>query len=79
MSTKEIISIVQRLPLSERIAVMEEILKSIRTDVKTSKRNKKEDKYENIRLRRKSFKVEAFDLGGDVVVDRDEIYSERDI
>ncbi|MFQ5865086.1 MAG: hypothetical protein ACE5IW_07650 [bacterium] len=80
MSTnKEIISIIHSLSLSDRITVMEEILKSIRTEIRITKSNKKEDKYENIRRRRKSFKVKAINLGGDVVVDRDEIYSERGI
>lgn len=78
MSTHEIISQIQSLPFSERVNIMVEILKSIRTEPMTSKtRDKVIKDKKNVRLRRKSFKIEGFDLGGDVIVDRDEIYSER--
>ncbi len=75
MSTKDFILKIQSLPLWERISVIEEILKSISAEVKTSKRINNNE----VRLRRKSFKVEAFDLGGEVTVDRDEIYSQRGV
>lgn len=79
MSTNEIISQIQSLPFSEQLTVIEETLKTIRAEMKSSKSaNKKDDKHgHDLRRRRKSFKIEAFDLGKDVVIDRDEIYSDR--
>lgn len=80
MSTKEIISEIQALPLSERISVLEEIVNSIKTEIKTSKKITTVDKHnKEIQWRRRAYRVEVFDLGGDIVVDRNEIYSERGI
>lgn len=75
MSTKEMILQIQSLPLTDRLIVIEEILKSIQGELQPSKSSNQND----VRRRRKSFKVKAFDLGGNVVIDRDEIYSERGI
>ncbi|MFQ5637688.1 MAG: hypothetical protein ACE5IR_06795 [bacterium] len=78
MSTQEVISNIQSLPFSEQLKVMEEILKLIRKNMNTIKKINEVDKKRNdIRLRRKSFKIKAFDLGGDIAVDRDELYFER--
>ena len=78
MSTQEVISRIQSMPFSEQLIVMEEISKLIRKNINTIKSSDEEDKNKkDIRLRRRSFKIKAFDLGGDVTFDRNELYSER--
>ncbi len=39
--------------------------------------DKSKEHKEQIRRRRREFKVEAFDLGGEVTIDRDDLYAER--
>lgn len=78
MSTQEIISQVESLSLSERMALLEAILQSVKAEIKDPEEQKKaEERKEEIRRRRQAFKVEGFHLGGEVHIDRDEIYSER--
>jgi|GEM_PF-965477 len=78
MSTQEIISQVESLSLSERMALLEAILQSVKAEIKDPEEQKKaEERKQEIRRRRQAFKVRAFHLGGDIQVDRDEIYSER--
>ncbi len=78
MSTQEIISQVESLSLSERMALLEAILQSVKAEIKEPQEQKKtEERKQEIRRRRQAFKVRAFHLGGDVHVDRDEIYAER--
>ncbi|MCI0611624.1 hypothetical protein L0244_01405, partial [bacterium] len=74
----EILSQVESLSLSERMALLEAILQSVKAEIKDPEEQKKaEERKEEIRRRRQAFKVRAFHLGGDIQVDRDEIYSER--
>jgi hypothetical protein len=57
---------IKSAPASERIQIMELILQSLKDEIK------KEPP-----VRRKRFKVRKFNLGREVHVDRDELYSER--
>jgi len=78
MSTQEILSQIESLSLSERMAVMEAILQSIKAEIKDPEEEKKKAaEWEEVLRRRREYKVEGFHLGGDVHVDRDEIYAER--
>ena len=78
MSTQEIISHAVKLSPSDKIILLETILNALKLEVASSANQKKEDNHKNELLRRrKAFKVDTFDLGCDVVVDRDELYAER--
>ncbi|MCI0692934.1 hypothetical protein L0337_13135 [candidate division KSB1 bacterium] len=78
MSTQEILSHVRSLSLSDRMILLEAILQSIKVEIKDPAEQKKAEAHkEKIRRRRQAFKVEGFHLGGEVSVDRNEIYSER--
>jgi hypothetical protein len=78
MSTQEILSYVAPLSLSEKVTLVEAIVQLIGEGIKNPEELKKiQEHREEIRKRRKAFKIEGFHLGEDVVVDRDEIYSER--
>jgi hypothetical protein len=78
MSTQEILTQVGSLSLSERMALMEAILQSVKAEIEEPEAKRKAaEEWEEIRRRRKAFKVETFDLGEDVIVDRDEIYADR--
>ncbi|NIR49110.1 hypothetical protein GWO43_11655 [candidate division KSB1 bacterium] len=79
MSTQELISRIQKLSLSERIALMEQVLKSIRSELKGVKHRNMRHKKDDVHKRRQSFEIEPFDLGEEVIVDRDEMYSDRGI
>jgi hypothetical protein len=60
------------------MALLEAILQSIKAEIKDPEAEKKAAEHqEEIRRRRKAFKVKTFDLGCDVVVDRDEMYADR--
>lgn len=63
------------MPLSERVEAIEALVQSIKNDAVLS--NKEKEHREEIRRRRREFKIEAFDLGGEIIVDRDELYAER--
>jgi hypothetical protein len=69
MIDNKIVNQVIEATVIERIRFIEIILQSL----------KKEIKEEKVRRERKSkrFKVRQFGLGGEVHVDRDELYSER--
>ncbi|MCP5052709.1 MAG: hypothetical protein GY940_36415 [bacterium] len=58
---------IKRASVAERLRVIEIILQSLRIDIKEEPPGKKS----------KQFKVRQFDLGEEVHVDRDELYSER--
>jgi len=75
MSTQQVITQIQSMPLSERVAILEALVQSIKNDAMLT--NKTKEHQEEIRRRRREFKIEAFDLGGEVIVDRDELYAER--
>jgi len=78
MSTPEILAQVESLSLSERMAVMEAILQSIKAEIKDPEEEKKKAaEWEEVLRRRREFKVKAYHLGKDLKVDRDEMYAER--
>jgi hypothetical protein len=78
MSTQEILSQVGLLSLSERMALLEAILQSVKADIKNPEEEKKKAaEWEEVLRRRREFKVKAYHLGKDLKVDRDEIYAER--
>lgn len=78
MSTQEILSQVGALSLSDRMALLEAILQSVKAEIKDPEEEKKKAaEWEEVLRRRREYKVEGFHLGGEVHVDRDEIYAER--
>jgi len=78
MSTQEILSQVEFMPLSERMAILEAIVHSIKAEVKNREEEKKKAaEWEEILRRRREFKVKAYHFGKDLKVDRDEMYAER--
>lgn len=78
MSTQEILSQVGSLSLSDRMALLEAILQSVKAEIKDPEEEKKKAaEWEEVLRRRREYKVETFDLGEDVIVDRDEIYADR--
>lgn len=77
MSTKEIIAWIESLPLSDRFTILEATLNLIKNDF--NKSQPELDHIEEIRQRRRNFKIKPFNLGEDVAVERDQIYSERGI
>jgi len=78
MLTQKILAQIATLPLAERMSLMEAFVQSLKTANKTSEEKKKTAaEWEEIFRRRREFKVETFDLGEDVIVDRDEIYADR--
>ncbi len=58
-----------KIPIEERLQIIELILQSLKRDI-GQKSNNKKTKF-------KTFKVRKFSLGQEVHVDRDELYSER--
>ncbi len=78
MSTQEILPHIGSLSLSDRMTLLEAILQSVKAEIEDPEAKRKAaEEWEEIRQRRKEFKVETFDLGEDVIVDRDEIYADR--
>lgn len=77
MSVQEIIAYIKSMPLKDRFAVLEATLNLIKNDINNSQPEL--EQIEEIRQRRRHFKIKPFDLGEDVTVDRDQIYSERGI
>jgi len=77
MSTKEIITYIESMSFKDRFAVLEATLNLIKNDFQKSQPEL--DHIEEIRQRRRNFKIKPFNLGEDVTVDRDMIYSERGI
>lgn len=75
MSTQQVITQIQSMPLSERVAILEALVQSIKHETVLS--NKDEEHREEIRRRRREFKIKGFHLGSEVIVDRDEMYAER--
>ncbi len=61
---------IQKAPVAERILVIEQILQSLKRDVKHLLTDKTD---------KKPFKVRQFNLGEDVRVDRDTIHIERNL
>lgn len=80
MSTQEVITEIQSMSLKDRLLIVETTLKLITNDISLlGKSNKKLDYIEKVRQRRRNFTIKPFDLGEDISVDRDLIYSERGI
>jgi hypothetical protein len=80
MSTQEVITEIQSMSLKERLTIIEATLKLITDDISLlGKSNKELDYIEKVRQRRRNFTIKPFDLGEDLTVDRDLIYSERGI
>lgn len=77
MSTKEIITYIESMSFKDRFAVLEATLNLIKNDFQKSQPEL--DHIEEIRQRRRNFKIKPFNLGEDITVDRDMIYSERGI
>jgi len=78
MLTQEILAQIATLPLAERMSVMEAFLQSLKPEIQDPEAEKKTAaEWEEVLRRRREFKVKGFHLGGDVHVDRDEIYAER--
>jgi len=78
MSTQEILSQVEFMSLSERMAILEAIVSSIKAEIKDPEEEKKKAaEWQEVLRRRREFKVKAYHLGKDLKVDRDEMYAER--
>ncbi len=78
MSAQEILPHIGSISLSDRMTLLEAILQSIKTEIKDPEEEKKKAaEWEEVLRRRREYKVETFDLGEDVIVDRDEIYADR--
>jgi hypothetical protein len=75
MSTQQVITQIQSMPLPERVAILEALVQSIKHEMTANSATK--EHLEEIRRRRREFKIKGFHLGSDVVVDRDEMYTER--
>ena len=68
MIDSKILETLQNSSVEERIAIIEAILQSLKSDIiKTSKFKACSQKFE----------VLTFDLGEDVTIDREELYAER--
>ena len=68
------------MQLKDRLTIFEATLKLITSDINYLRKTEKAiDTIDEIRHRRRNFTIKPFDLGEDVTVDRDQIYSERGI
>lgn len=68
MIDPQIIETLQNSSVEERIAIIEAILQSLKSDIaKTSKPKASSQKFE----------VLTFDLGEDITINREELYAER--
>ncbi|MBC8180605.1 hypothetical protein H8E88_05720 [candidate division KSB1 bacterium] len=60
---------IKKAPLQDRFQIIETILQSLKEDIHPRLDNQKQEfKY---------FKIRKYSLGGEIHVDRDELYSER--
>jgi len=64
----EILQQIKKAPVAERLELVELILRSLRNDIT-------ED--QQMRKKSKRFKIRKFNLGGEIHIDRDELYSDR--
>ena len=69
MIDQETIRQIQQASVAERIQLIEQILQSLKEDLPASSANDKPEV--------KPFKARQFDLGREVLTDRNEIYAER--
>jgi hypothetical protein len=72
MSISQIIQIVERLSLKERLEIIEALYASIKRELQQGNLSRKGQKTE-------PFELMTFDLGQEVQADRDEIYAEREL
>lgn len=80
MSTQEVITEIQSMSLKERMTIIKATLKLIMSEIIQLSKSKTDiNAIEKIRQRRRNFTIKPFDLGEDVTIDRDQIYSERGI
>ena len=80
MSTQEVIREIQSMPLKDRLTIIEATLKLITNDIQLNETSERKLNSNNtLRQRRRNFAIKPFDLGEDIRVDRDLIYSERGI
>ncbi|MCI0692935.1 hypothetical protein L0337_13140 [candidate division KSB1 bacterium] len=78
MSTQEILPHIGSLSLSDRMTLLEAILQTVKAEIEDPEAQKRAEQHkEEIRRRRREFVIPTFDLGCDVIVDRDEIYADR--
>ncbi|MEZ4732427.1 MAG: hypothetical protein R3E79_35405 [Caldilineaceae bacterium] len=68
MTVQETVQQLQYTPLTYRIQVIELLLQSLKDEIA---------QREIVQAPHKPFRVQPFDLGADVAVDRDGIYAER--
>ena len=68
MTIQDAIKTVQEAPLEDRIQIMELLLQSLKSDLAHAKSAGKVQK---------PFKIYTFDLGSDVLPDREEMYISR--
>ena len=72
MSTPQIIQVAERLPLSERLELIEALYASIKRELAQGAVPDSTRKHE-------PFELITFDLGQEVHADRDEIHAERGV
>lgn len=68
MIAQETMQQLQHAPLADRIQVIEVLLESLKHDIVHA---------ESRQARPAPFRVRTFDLGGDISLDREEMYAER--
>lgn len=68
MTIQEAVHQIQEAPLPERIEAIEQLLASLKQELFQS---------EPLEQPRGPFQIRTFDLGADIQVDRDEIYTDR--
>lgn len=69
MLKAEIYDEIKKATPEERVEILEYILRSLKIEFITPKKAKTK--------KMKKFKVQSFDFGAEVIVDREEMYSER--
>lgn len=70
MINKEILNQLQHAPIPERIRIIEVILQSLKQDIRTPSTE---------RIQHKTFNIQKFNLGKEVHVNRDTLYTERNM
>ena len=68
MTVQETVQQLQDMPLTYRIQVIELLLQSLKEEIA---------QREIVQAPGKPFRVQTFDLGADVTVDREEMYADR--
>ena len=68
MTVQETVQQLQHTPLTYRIQVIELLLQSLKDEIAQN---------EALSAPRKTFCVQTFDLGANVIVDREEMYADR--